>query len=593
MSSSPAPARTASTENTASWPIYRRLLGYVKPYRLYLIGAFVAMALDAGAYALFTRLLEPLLDKGLVDRDPEVIRWLPFAVIGLIAGRAVASFCGHYGIAAAGRSVVRDLRAAVFRKYLSMPASYFDTQSSGKVIGKITYNIEQVAMACTNAITIISRDTMIIIGLLSVMFWYSAKLSLAVLIIGPLIALVIRLVSRRFRRHSEHIQDSMGEVTQVAEELVTGHRVVKVFGGEDQERSAFDRVNQFNRRQHLKLQATQSLSSGLVQIAAGLALAGIIYAATGPLDAGQFTAGSFSAYMLAMLGILPSLRRLTNVHSVIQTGVAGADSVFAVLDAKSEEDSGRRELEQVTGHLEFRNVTLRYEGTDEDALNDISFDVPAGSVTALVGESGGGKSSIVNLIPRFYEPRSGEVLLDGVSVRELSLTTLRTNIAFVSQDVVLFNDSVERNIAYGALAARPRDAVVDAARKAHALEFIEQLPDGFETRVGPRGVRLSGGQRQRIAIARAILKAAPILILDEATSALDSKSERLIQQALETVMLNRTTLVIAHRLSTIEQADQVVVVHEGQVVERGSHAELLAAGGRYAKLHKLQFKNGG
>lgn len=576
------------TARTASWPIYRRLLGYARPYRWILIGAFIAMALDAASFALFTRLLEPMLDDGLVARDLEVIRWLPWAVIALIGGRAIASFCAQYGIAAVGRSVVRDLRRAVFHQYLQMPAAYFDARPSGRLVARLTFNIEQVAQACTTALTVLVRDTLIVLFLLGVMFYYAPLLSLGVLVVGPLIGAVIAFVSRRFRRYGERIQDSMGDVTQIAEELVDGHRVVKVYGGEAQEKDAFDRANQFNRRQNLKMTATQSVSSGFVQMAAGLALAAIIYVATGPVGAERFSAGSFSAYMFAMLGILPSLRRLTNVHSIIQTGVAGADSVFAVLDEPAEDAGGQVVPDDIRGEIAFEDVSLRYAGADHDALSGITFTMPAGSVTALVGESGGGKSSVANLIPRFYQPTDGRITLDGVSLNELPVSRLREAIAIVSQDIVLFNDSVANNIAYGALAGADDAAVKEAARRAHALDFIHDLPQGFDTPVGERGARLSGGQRQRVAIARALLKDAPLLILDEATSALDSESERQIQAALEEVMADRTTLVIAHRLSTIRRADQLIVIDQGSIVEQGTHDELLALDGHYARFYRLQ-----
>lgn len=575
----------------SSWEVYRRLLTHARPYTWILIGAFIAMAAEAASLAGFTYLIQPLLDEGFWRRKQSFIDVVPFVLLGLIVFRAAAAFASQYGIVAAGRSVVRDLRQLIFEHYLRLPTAYFDANSSGKMISRLTYNVEQVARACTNALTILIRDSLFIIFLLAVLFYHSVALTLGILLLGPLIAWVIRLVSRRFRRLSSGIQDTVGDVAQITEEVVTGQHVVKVYGGQAQERDAFDRANKTNRRQHLKMIATQQASSGFVQICAGIALAGIVYFASGASMADDFSPGKFTSYMAAMLGLLPSLRRLTNVHSVIQGGVAAADSIFAVLDEPLENDTGGSQEARLKGHIRFDGVGLTYAGADAPALEGINLDIPPGSVTAFVGRSGSGKSSLVNLLPRFYEPTAGAVRIDDVPLQDLSLTALRDHIALVGQEVVLFDDSVANNIAYGALRGAAEKDIREAARKANALAFIEALPDGFDTRVGEGGALLSGGQRQRLAIARALLKDAPILILDEATSALDSESERAIQAALQTVMAGRTTLVIAHRLSTIEKADQVVVLENGRIVEQGTHSDLLAGGGPYAHLYQMQFQS--
>ncbi|MEM7706925.1 MAG: lipid A export permease/ATP-binding protein MsbA [Pseudomonadota bacterium] len=580
-----------------TWPIYRRLLGYTRSYLPLLGVAVVAMALDALCTGGFAALTRPLLDEALLGRDFDMIARMPIWIVAIFLGRGLGSFLADYCMAATGRSVIRDLRQQVFEKYLTLPTSYFDRTSHGQMISRLTFNVEQVAEATTSAITIVVRDTLYVIAFLLVMLSQSVKLTLFTLVIAPLIAGVIAVVSRRFRRLSKNIQDTMGDVTQRTSEVVSGHKVVKMYSGQQVEAERFGRVNANNRRQHLKLVATKSGSTSIVQLLAGFTLAVIVYLATRESMLDDITPGAFTAFMTAMLAILPSLKKLTNVHVLIQRGVAAADTLFELLDGPQEELGKGQALDQVTGRIAFHDVSLNYNG-GESVLNDITFEAEPGTVTALVGRSGSGKTSLVSLIPRFYERSAGDITLDGVDIENIQLQSLRQKIALVSQDIVLFDDTIAANIAYanpafkGESGADLTQAIEAAAEQANAMEFIRQLPEQLNTRLGEDGIQLSGGQRQRLAIARAILKDAPILILDEATSALDTESERLIQAALEDIMRSRTTLVIAHRLSTVENADQVLVLDQGHIIERGSHTTLLSQGGQYTELHRLQFVDG-
>ena len=580
---------TLARPRDISWPTYRRLLGYSVPYWSAFALAVSGMLIDTVATAGFTALLEPLLDEGFLAHDRAVISWLPLVVVVIFVVRGIGGFTAEYGMARVGRSVIHDLRQQVFERYLSLPASFYDRHSSGQLVSRMTYNIEQVAEAVTNAVTVIFKDSFYVIGLLTVMLLQSVRLTLATLLIGPVIAVFVLFVSRRFRRLSRKIQQSVGDVSHRTMEVVSGHREIKIYGGHEAERNAFGDINANNLRQNLKLIATKAGSTSIIQLAAGIALAVIIWLATRETVLVQMTPGSFITFMTAMLGILPSLKRLTNVHVLIQKGVAAAETIFDVVDMPGEQDDGTRPIEQVRGELGIRNLSLVYPGNREPVLRNVSFEAHAGTVTAIVGRSGSGKSSLVSLVARFYAPTGGAIELDGANIQDYRLQDYRDQIAFVGQQVVLFEDTIARNIAYGRLGGASEADIIAAAERAHAMEFISRLPQGLQTRIGQDGVQLSGGQRQRIAIARAILKDAPVLILDEATSALDTESERHIQSALEAVMRSKTTLVIAHRLSTIENADQVVVMDQGQVVERGSHAELLRADGVYAALHRMQF----
>ena len=457
------------------------------------------------------------------------------------------------------------------------------------MISRVTYNTEQVAEAATKALIGVSRDVMTVFALFVVMLIQSWRLTLSLLLLLPVIAVIGFVISRHFRQISTNIQNSMGDVTHITEEAVNGHQVVKVFGGQKHESDKFHGINESNRRLHLRLVGTQLLSSSLVQLAAGVALVVLLVVAASELMGDTVTAGIFMSVLAALAATIPPLKRLTKMHVTIERGVAAAESIFRVVDTPGEPDSGSYEPDRVRGEILFENVSFSYPDASDSALIDLDLHIPAGKVTALVGRSGSGKSTIVKLLPRFYQPSSGRILIDGVDVRDFRLAALRSRVALVSQDVVLFNDTIGRNIAYGGLADATREQIEDAARTAHAMEFIERLPLGLDTPIGEDGSLLSGGQRQRIAIARAVLKDAPILILDEATSALDAESEQAVQDALEVLMENRTTLVIAHRLSTVQKADQVVVLDQGRTVESGSHAELLERDdGLYRHLHRLQ-----
>jgi subfamily B ATP-binding cassette protein MsbA len=563
---------------------YRRLLRYLRPHWIIVVAAF----LPAAIYALLGTFVPLLMSEWIEDLRDVVTNagsaWeIPLLIVVLFPLRGLMDFLLVFGLAWVGRSVIRDLRNEVFGHYLGLPARYFDQGSSGLLISKLTYNTEQVAEAIAGAVVIVLRDTIAIVALLVVMVRMSPKLTLLIGIVAPLIVLVVGAMSRGLRRYSARIQNSMGDVTKLTEQSLHGHRVVKVFEGQEQERRQFQDVNARNFRFHIRLVAIQSLGDNLTQYAVALGVAAVMYFSFSDLDA-----PAFLGFITAMGMLFAPLKRLININVVVQRGIAAAAGLFEILDQPGEPDTGTQTLGRARGEVSYRGVSFRYEGK-ERALHDVSLDVPAGSTVALVGQSGSGKSTLVSLLPRFYDPEQGAVLLDGEDVRHYALRDLRRQIALVSQDIVLFDDTVANNIAYGALGRRSRKEIERAAEAAYVAEFAAALPQGLDTRVGERGALLSGGQRQRIAIARALLKDAPVLILDEATSALDTESERRIQAALNELMRGRTTLVIAHRLSTVEKADRIVVMRDGAIVETGTHAELLARGGYYSSLHKMQF----
>jgi subfamily B ATP-binding cassette protein MsbA len=565
--------------------VYRRLLRYLRPHWLVVAAVFV----PAVIYALLGTLVPYLMSEwvdGLSDiaRNPDSAWQIPLLIVALFPIRGAMDFAIVFGLAWVGRSVIRDLRNEVFGHYLELPARYFDQGSSGALISRLTYNTEQVAEAISGAVVVVLRDTIAIVALFIVLVSMSPQLTVLVVVVGPVIAWLVAAMSRAFRRYSARIQHSMGDVTRLTEQSLHGQRVVKVFEGEEQERRQFGEVNARNFGFHVRLVAVQSLGDNLTQYVVALGVAAVMYFSFDDLDA-----ASFLGFITAMGMVVAPLKRLLNINAVIQRGIAAAAGLFEILDQPGEVDRGTATIARARGEVAYRGVSFRYAADKEPALRNVSLDVPAGTTVALVGQSGSGKTTLVSLLPRFYDAQEGAVLLDGVDVRDYRLRDLRRQISLVSQDVVLFDDTIANNIAYGALAGRPRADVERAAEAAYVAEFAAAMPQGLDTRVGERGAMLSGGQRQRIAIARALLKDAPVLVLDEATSALDTESERRIQAALTELMRGRTTLVIAHRLSTIESADRIVVLRAGEIVETGTHAELLARGGYYSSLYRMQF----
>ena len=551
--------------------------------------AVIGMAATALIEASLVYLLEPLMDKTLVAKDLETSRWLPIAFIAIFIARGIAGFATEASLGWIGRSVISSLRREVFNKFLTLPARFFDDRTAGPLLSRMTYNVEMVAESVTSVVTIAIRDVLTVIAAFGVMLIQSPRLTVFVVMLFPVIAVLIRVLGIAFRRYSNRIQDSVGEVTQVTDEIVRGNWVVKMFGGYDYERDRLEDVDERNRKQNLKLIRVRSLGVAVTQTIFGFGVALVIFMAGRESLEGNLTPGQFISFFSAMMLMLQPVRRITNVNATLQRGVAGADSLFQIMDEPDEVDTGTVVSDDVRGDIEFRNVSFRYGDDDGPVLHDISFTIGAGQTLAIVGHSGSGKSTLVSLLPRFYEVGEGDILLDGVPIRDYALSNLRDNISLVSQDVVLFNDTIANNLAYGELRVHSREELMKAAQAAHVLEFADELPRGLETRVGDRGTLLSGGQKQRVAIGRALLKDAPVLILDEATSALDSKSERHIQEGLARLMQDRTTLVIAHRLSTVENADRIIVLDAGRIVESGTHAELLAANGHYAALYRMQF----
>jgi len=574
---------------------YLRLLRYTFEHKFIFIISILAMAMFAVTDTAFAALIKPLLDGSFVEKDPDTIRLFPFVLIGLFLLRSIAGFVSTYGIAWVGRNIIKKIRKEMFAKLVHMPTKTYDFASSGELLSKLTYDTEQVAEAATKAITVLVRDGLTVIGLLGLMFYQSVILSLGLFIIGPIIAIFIKIMSVKFRDTSKHIQKSMGYITNVVEELIAGHRVVKIFGGENSEKKSFNYVNDNNKNRHLKLALIQGISIPLVQFIVALFLSLIIFFVTSDEYLEVISVGTFMSFITAMILIFAPIKRLAEINVVLQRGIAASESIFNLLDSKSEvevtDSCTQQSFKADFSNINFNDISFSYYNNDDQVLKDINFKIPRGSICAIVGKSGSGKSTLINLLPRFYDVINGSLTIDDININSIPLKELRSMIAYVGQDLTLFNDSIKNNIAYGSLESKSMQEIENAAKSANAYDFISRYKDGFETFVGDNGVLLSGGQRQRLAIARAILKDAPILLLDEATSSLDSESEKLIQNSLVELQKNRTTIVIAHRLSTIENADQIMVLDRGRIVDHGKHDDLIKKDGIYSKLHKIQFSS--
>jgi subfamily B ATP-binding cassette protein MsbA len=578
-----------ASSDASSLQLYLRLLGNVKPYWVPFAFSIVGLIVTAVTEPAFPALLKPLLDGSFVRKEGGLLEWLPALIVGLFLVRGISSYASDYAIGWVANKVVMDLRNAMFAKLVRLPTYYYDTHTGGSLVSKFTFDVLQLTGAATSVVSVLFRDSLTIIALLAYLFYLNWQLTLVALLVGPPAVVITRGFSMRLRAMSRAEQAAMGDLNHALEESIGCHRVVKVFGGQEYEANRFGSGTNKVRRFNMKMTSAAAANVPLVQIVVSIALALIIYLAVRQASANQATVGDFVSFLSALLLIFQPMKRLTGVNQSLQRGLAAAENVFRLMDEQSESDTGTRELDRARGTVEFKNVGFSYAGSPRAAVENISFAIAAGETVALVGGSGAGKSTLANLLPRFYSPDSGQILLDGVDIATLKLASLRANIALVSQDIVLFNDTVAANIAYGRLAGTSEADIVRAAEAAHAMQFISEMSEGLATAIGENGVRLSGGQRQRLAIARAFLKNAPVLILDEATSALDSESERYVQEALDTLMKGRTTLVIAHRLSTIERADRIVVLDAGRVTEIGRHADLLVASGIYAKLHRLQY----
>ncbi len=575
-----------ATDVQSGLQVYKRLVAYIRPHWTKFLISIGGYLMYAAAQPMFARLLQYIVDS-LQTLNREGIYWVPVAFISIVIFRGIGSFLGSYFLAMVSYNIIHTLRCQIFDRYTVLPAAYFESSNSGHLISRITHNVNLVTSAATNAIKVVVREGLTLLGLLAYLMYMNWQLSIIFLTIAPVIGILVNYASKKFRAISKKIQVSMGDITHVASEMVTGHRMVRSFGGEEYEKSRFSAASRYNYRQLLKLMKTTAIHSPLLQFIVAIALSILIYLAL--LLMTEASAGEFVAYITAA-GLIPrSLKQLSSANATIQKGIAAAESVFEVLDEAEEVDNGQHETSRVSGKLEFRKLNFAYDESESNVLQDISFTIEPAQTIALVGQSGSGKTTLASLIPRFYDYNDGKILLDDIDIQNYTLKNLRQQIALVTQHITLFNDTVEKNIAYGILSDSTREQVIAAATAANAMEFIDKLPNGLDTLIGENGVKLSGGQRQRLAIARALLKDAPLLILDEATSALDTESERKIQNALEKALSGRTTLIIAHRLSTIEKADRIVVMEKGKILEIGNHNELLVKGGYYAHLHSLQF----
>lgn len=568
---------------------FRRLWPTITPFKTGIIVAAIALVINAGGDAFMLSLLKPLLDEGFGTADNDFLRIMPLIILGLMLLRGISSFVSGYCLSWVSGKVVMTMRRNLFRHMMGMPVSFFDQQSTGTLLSRITYDSEQVASSSSGALVTVVREGAYIIALFGLMFYNSWQLSLILIVIAPIVAFVIRKVSVRFREISKNMQSGMGQVSASAEQMLKGHKEVLIFGGQKVENDRFDKVSNHMRRQGMKLVTASSIADPIIQIIASFALAFVLFAASFPEIKEALSAGSITVVFSSMIALMRPLKSLTNVNAQFQRGMAACQTLFVLLDMEQEKDTGTKVLKDAKGDVAFENVTFRYQGKENPALKNVSFTIPSGKTVALVGRSGSGKSTIANLITRFYEIESGHITIDGNDIRDYTLASLRSQVALVSQNVHLFNDTVANNIAYATEGKYTREQIEKAAEMAYAMDFINKMEKGLDTEIGENGVLLSGGQRQRIAIARALLRDAPILILDEATSALDTESERAIQAALDELQKNRTCLVIAHRLSTIEKADEILVVQDGEVQERGTHDELVKQPGIYAQLYNMQF----
>ena len=571
--------------------LYKRLLKRTKVYKGVFILAVIGMILHALADTSFAALIKPLLDGSFVNQDEDVISLMPALIILIFIFRGIGSFMSNYGMAFVGRSIIRDIRKDMFDKIILKSSTSYDESITGRLVSKITFDAEQVAEAATKAITVIIKDGLTIIGLLSLMFYYSVELSIGLLLVAPIIGYFLKIMSIKFRSISRDIQKSMGEITNVVEESIIGHRLIKIFGGHKYETNIFDSVNKNNRERNLKLIFIQSLSIPLMQLVIAIFAASIIYFVISADYLEQISIGTFMSYLTAMIMLFAPIKRLSEVNVILQRGIAASESIFTLLDSSCE--SYDNKIYQPVDNLaiDFKNINFKYSSSADYILKNVTLSIKPGETVALVGKSGSGKTTILDLIPRLYEPSTGTINFNNEDIAKMDLNFIRKQISYVGQDFTLFNDTVYNNIAYGELNESSKNEIENATKQANAFDFINLLPNKFDTYVGQNGVLLSGGQRQRIAIARAILKNSPILLLDEATSALDSESESVIQESINNLSTNKTTLIIAHRLSTVINADKIVVIENGQVIEQGNHRELLNNEGAYSVLYNSQFKN--